>query len=74
MSIRREFNLLFKLMVVEEFQSRKFHLGSLARRYNLSPHLIIQWRKAYSEGKLAINNDQRIVHSDAGTRELKHMS
>ena len=48
----RKFRKAFKSQVVEEFLAGEVTQAQLARRYGLSDHLIIQWRKRYAEGKL----------------------
>jgi transposase-like protein len=40
-------------MVVEEYLSGAATQAQLSRQYNISPHLIIRWRKDYAAGKLA---------------------
>ena len=52
MAGRRKFSKAFKRQVVEEFLAGEVTQAQLARRYDLSDHLIIQWRKRYAEGKL----------------------
>ena len=42
---RRYFSDQFKLQVVQELLSGTATQAQLARRYDLSPHLILQWRK-----------------------------
>jgi len=49
---RRYFSEQFKLQVVHELLSRTATQAQLARRYTLSPHLILQWRKALDAGRL----------------------
>jgi len=65
MAGRRKFSKAFKSQVVEEFLAGEVTQAQLARRYGLSDHLIIQWRKRYVEGKLeeiagASAKDERI--------------
>jgi len=45
----------------------------LARQYNISPHLIVRWRKEYAAGKLARDNDPDVLARDARIRELERM-
>jgi transposase len=52
MAGRRKFSKAFKSQVVEEFLAGEVTQAQLARRYGISDHLIIQWRKRYAEGKL----------------------
>ena len=52
MAGRRKFSKAFKSQVVEEFLAGEVTQAQLARRYGISDHLIIQWRKGYAEGKL----------------------
>jgi len=48
---RRAFSPEFKLRVVQEVQSGQSQ-AAVARRYELSPHLIPLWRKAFQTGRL----------------------
>jgi|GEM_PF-1195909 transposase-like protein len=52
MAGRRKFGKAFKSQVVEEFLAGEVTQAQLARRYGISDHLILQWRKRYVEGKL----------------------
>jgi len=52
MAGRRKFSKAFKSQVVEEFLAGEVTQAQLARRYGVSDHLILQWRKRYAEGKL----------------------
>lgn len=52
MAGRRKFSKAFKSQVIEEFLAGEVTQAQLARRYGISDHLIIQWRKRYVEGKL----------------------
>ena len=73
MATRRRFSNVFKRMVVEEYLSGAATQVQLARRYNLSPHLIMRWRKDYSAGKLARDNEPDVLARDARIRELERM-
>ncbi len=44
---RRYFNPSFKRQVVLELLTGETTLAALARRYELSSHLLIQWGQAY---------------------------
>ena len=46
MAARRRFSKAFKRQVVEEFLAGSITQARLARLYDLSPHLIIQWRNS----------------------------
>ena len=48
---RRVFSPEFKLRVVQEVQSGQSQ-ASVARKYELSPHLIPLWKKAFQTGRL----------------------
>jgi transposase-like protein len=52
MAGERKFSKAFKSRVVEEYLAGEATQAQLARRYGLSDHLILQWRKRYAEGKL----------------------
>jgi len=52
MAGRRKFSKAFKSQVVEEFLAGEVTQAQLARRYSISDHLILQWRRRYAEGKL----------------------
>lgn len=71
MAMRRRFSKAFKRQVVEEFLAGSVTQAQLARRYDLSPHLIIQWRNNYAAGKLV----ERHQHTaqDERIKELERM-
>lgn len=48
---RRAFSPEFKLRVVQEVESGQSQ-AAVARRYELSPHLIPLWKKAFQTGRL----------------------
>lgn len=48
---RRAFSPEFKLRVVQEVESGQSQ-ASVARKYELSPHLIPLWKKAFQAGRL----------------------
>ncbi len=73
MATRRRFTNVFRRMVVEEYLSGSTSQAQLARRYNISSQLIIRWRKSYSQGKLARDNDSDMLSRDARIRELERM-
>lgn len=73
MATRRRFRNVFKRMVVEEYLSGAATQAQLSRQYNISPHLIIRWRKEYAAGKLAYNDDPDLLARDARIRELERM-
>ena len=52
MAGRRKFSKAFKSQVVEEYLAGEATQAQLARRYGISDHLLLQWRKRYAEGKL----------------------
>lgn len=53
MATKRKFSKAFKRQVVMDFLAGGVSQAQLARRYDISPHLIIQWRERYAEGKLS---------------------
>ena len=71
MASRRRFSKAFKRQVVEEFLAGNVTRAQLARRYDLSPHLIIQWRNNYAAGKLADRPQQSA--QDEKIKELERM-
>lgn len=71
MATRRRFSKAFKRQVVEEYLSGSVTQAQLARRYDLSPHLIIQWRKNYASGKLADHTEESA--KDERIKELERM-
>ena len=71
MGTRRRFSTRFKRQIVEEYLAGVSTQAQLARRYDISPHLIIQWRKRYSEGRLDRDNDPESLAKEAGIRELE---
>ena len=52
MAGRRKFSKAFKSQVVEEYLAGEATQAQLARRYGISDHLLLQWRRCYAEGKL----------------------
>lgn len=50
---RRSFSFEFKKMLVEKTESGQFSLNQIARDHDVSPGLIIQWRKKMELGELA---------------------
>ena len=73
MGTRRRFSNRFKRQVVEEHLAGVATQVQLARRYNISPHLIVQWRKRYAEGKLDRDNDPESMAKEARIRELERL-
>ena len=73
MATRRRFTNVFKRMVVEESLSGAATQAQLSRQYNISPQLIIRWRKDYTAGKLVRDNDPDLLVRDARIRELERM-
>src|SRR3990172_4114262 len=73
MATRRRFTNVFKRMVVEESLSGAATQAQLSRHYNISPQLIIRWRKDYTAGKLARDNDPDLLDRDARIRELERV-
>lgn len=71
---RRYFSEQFKLQVVHELLSGTATQAQLARRYNLSPHLILQWRKALEAGRLGGEAPAAELQAlKAENRELKQL-
>ena len=71
---RRYFSEQFKLQVVQEFLSGTATQAQLARRYHLSPHLILQWRKAFDAGRLGGEAPAAELQAlKAENRELKQL-
>ena len=68
---RRRFSKAFKRQVVEEYLAGSVTQAQLARRHDLAPHLIIQWRKGYAAGKLA--DHSRDLAYDERIMELERM-
>lgn len=71
MASRRRFSKAFKRQVVEEFLAGSVTQAQLARRYDLSPHLIIQWREKYASGKL-VEKHQHAAQDDQ-IKDLERM-
>ena len=71
MAMRRRFSKAFKRQVVEEFLAGSVTQAQLARRYDISPHLVIQWRKNYAAGKLV--NQHQHTAQDEKIKELERM-
>ncbi len=60
---RRYFGPSFKRQVVLEILTGETTLAALARRYEVSSHLLIQWRQAYQTGRLADQPPPRDLHA-----------
>ena len=72
MAARRRFSKAFKQrQVVEEFLAGSITQARLARLYDLSPHLIIQWRNNYAAGKLMEQHQH--TAQDELIKELERM-
>ena len=71
---RRYFSLSFKRQVVLELPTGETTLAALARRYEVSSHLLIQWRQAYQAGCLDDQPPPQDLHSlEARNRELERL-
>ena len=71
MANRRRFSKAFKRQVVEEFLAGSITQARLARLYDLSPHLIIQWRNNYAAGQLMEQHQH--TAQDELIKELERM-
>lgn len=71
MATRRKFSKAFKRQVVEEFLAGVVTQAQLARRYDISPHLIKEWHKRYAEGKLS--EEKGSSAKDEQIKELERM-
>ena len=71
MESRRRFSNTFKRQVVEEYLSGGISQAQLARRYDLAPHQIIQWRENYASGKLVEKHPQ--IAQDEKVKDLERM-
>lgn len=71
---RRYFSPSFKRQVVLELLTGEATLAALARRYELSSHLLIQWRQAYRAGRLDDQPQPQDLHAlEARNRELERL-
>jgi transposase-like protein len=71
---RRYFSPSFKRQVVLELMTGEETLAALARRYELSSHLRIQWRQAYQAGRLDDQPPPQDLHAlEARNRELERL-
>jgi len=71
---RRYFSLSFKRQVVLELLAGEATVAALARRYELSSHLLIQWRQADQAGRLDDQPPPRDFHAlEARNRELERL-
>jgi transposase len=71
---RRYFSPSFKRQVVLELLTGEISLAALARRYEVSSHLLIQWRQAYQAGRLDDQQSPRDLHAlEARNRELERL-
>ena len=71
---RRYFSPSFKRQVVLELLTGETTLAALARRYEVSSHLLIQWRQAYQAGRLDDQPPPRDLHAlEARNRELERL-
>jgi transposase-like protein len=70
----RYFSLSFKRQVVLELLTGETTLAALARRYEVSSHLLIQWRLAYQTGRLDDQPPPQDLHAlEARNRELERL-
>lgn len=71
---RRYFSPSFKRQVVLELLTDEESLAALARRYELSSHLLIQWLQAYQAGRLDHQPPPQDLHAlEARNRELERL-
>jgi transposase len=71
---RRYFSPSFKRQVVLELLTGETTLAALARRYDASSHLLIQWRQAYQTGRLDDQPLPQDLHAlEARNRELERL-
>jgi len=56
---KRKFDLSFKKQVVQEVESGDMSLSACARKYELSPNLIDQWRDKFRGGTLVDKPSKR---------------
>jgi transposase-like protein len=49
---KRKFEMAFKRQVVQEIESGQISATAAAKKYELSPNLIQQWREKFREGAL----------------------
>ena len=57
--------------MLEEFLAGNVTQAQLARRYDISPHLVIQWRQKYASGKLVEKHQH--TAQDEQIKELERM-
>ncbi len=71
---RRYFSLSFKRQVMLELLTGETTLAALARRYEVSSHLLIQWRQAYQAGRLEEQPPPQDLYAlEARNRELERL-
>jgi transposase-like protein len=56
---KRKFELSFKMQVVQEVESGSMSLSAAARKHELSPNLINQWRDKFRGGTLSEKPSKR---------------
>ena len=70
---RRRFSAAFKRQVIGELLSGGCTLAQLSRRHDVSPGLILYWKKRYEEGGSAEGPSQSEKRSLARIAELERM-
>jgi transposase len=70
---RRYFSPSFKRQVVMERLSGQASGAALARRYEISPNLIVRWEKAYHEGRLEDAPTPDMKALEVRNRELERL-
>ena len=70
---RRSFGAEFKRDVVLELLGGETSAAALCRRYELSPHSLMAWKKAYEEGRLEDSSGEEIEALKARVQELERL-
>ena len=50
--VKRKFDIAFKKQLVEMIESGQAKLGEVAREYQVSPGLLVKWRRQLRDGNL----------------------
>ena len=74
MRVRRSFSDDFKKQIVESIVSSSTTQAEIAREYEISPVLIIRWKKDYKAGKFFENVDSHdMAKLELRVRELERL-
>lgn len=66
---RKSYPRDFKLMVVEEYESGGLSLSALAKKYDIHPNIVLNWRKKALSGEIT----ESMAELKAREREIRRL-